>query len=108
MPHEEGGACMFWKSKAERFAERVRRRQEREAAELPVPEAPLALPGRLYPVDVAGGSFRVGGKPLVVAGVANSGLGTGMNVWDGVRQQRGGWCLGRQRAPLRASAGTES
>jgi SAM-dependent methyltransferase len=43
----------------------------------------LALPGRTFPLDFAGGELTVHGFPLFISEQPNTGLGTGLNVWDG-------------------------
>jgi len=49
----------------------------------PPPSGPLLLAGRRFPLDFAGGEFTVHGAPLRVFETPNSGLGTGLTVWDG-------------------------
>jgi protein N-lysine methyltransferase METTL21D len=54
--------------------------------DIDAPDAPpgvLALPGRKFPLDFAGGGFTIRGKPVVVREVYNSGQGTGLTIWDG-------------------------
>jgi predicted nicotinamide N-methyase len=43
----------------------------------------LALPWREFNVNLSDGSFRVNNRPLKIKEIANSCLGTGLNVWDG-------------------------
>jgi hypothetical protein len=51
----------------------------------PAEGAPLlALPGRKFPLDFVGGEFEVYSVPIRIKEVANSGLGTGLTIWDGV------------------------
>ena len=53
----------------------------------PPPDAPpLLLQGRKYPLNFAAGALQIHGTPLFVREVANSGVGTGHNVWDGAVQ----------------------
>jgi len=46
-------------------------------------EPVLLLEGKLFPLDFAGGELTIHGSPLLVTQEANSGLGTGLTVWDG-------------------------
>ena len=41
------------------------------------------LEGRLFTLDHAGGQLSIHGHPLLVTEQPNSGLGTGLTVWDG-------------------------
>ncbi len=41
------------------------------------------IEGKLFPLDWAGGQFTIHGAPLYALEAANSGLGTGLTVWDG-------------------------
>lgn len=43
----------------------------------------LLLPGRKFPLDFPGGQFNIHGQPMILTEIANSGLGTGLNIWDG-------------------------
>lgn len=43
----------------------------------------LALPWREFSYNFSDGSFKINNRPLIIKEVANSGLGTGLNVWDG-------------------------
>lgn len=52
------------------------------ALEVP-PGTVLALPGKKFPLDFAAGEFRLFDVPLLIKEQGNSGLGTGLNIWDG-------------------------
>lgn len=57
-----------------------------EEIDIDAPDAPpgvLALPGKRWHFDFAGGEFQVHGVPIVVHETPNTGLGTGLTVWDG-------------------------
>ena len=43
----------------------------------------LLLPGRKFPLDLAGGGLQIHGTPLFVRELPNTGLGTAFTVWDG-------------------------
>lgn len=49
----------------------------------PLPEGPLLLPGKLYPLNFSAGALTVHGLPIIAIETPNSGLGTGTTVWDG-------------------------
>jgi hypothetical protein len=49
----------------------------------PAPTTPLLIAGKKFPIDFRGGEFTIHGSPLIVHETANSGLGTGLTVWDG-------------------------
>jgi hypothetical protein len=49
----------------------------------PPPTEPLLLAGRQFNLDFAGGEFTCHGTPIIVRETSNSGLGTGLTVWDG-------------------------
>jgi hypothetical protein len=49
----------------------------------PAPSTPLLIAGKKFPLDFLGGEFTIHGSPLIVHETANSGLGTGLTVWDG-------------------------
>ena len=44
---------------------------------------PLMIEGRQFPLDFAGGEFTLHGAHIYVSETPNSGLGTGLTVWDG-------------------------
>ncbi len=47
------------------------------------PDEVLMIEGKLYPLDYAGGELTIHGTPLYTLEQGNSGLGTGLTVWDG-------------------------
>lgn len=47
------------------------------------PEGPLLLPGRKFPLDFEGGGLAIAGAPLRIGEQPNTGLGTGLTIWDG-------------------------
>ena len=49
----------------------------------PAPSTVLMIAGKKFPLDFGGGEFTIHGTPLVVFETSNSGLGTGLTVWDG-------------------------
>ena len=49
----------------------------------PAPPGTLLLAGRKFPLDLAGGGLQIHGTPLFVLERHNSGLGTGLTLWDG-------------------------
>lgn len=69
------------------FARRPRRTMDAPLDEIDIHAEPssevLCLPGPKWIFDWPGGGFVVNATPLYVGVVANSGLGTGLTVWDG-------------------------
>ena len=49
----------------------------------PAPPGTLLLAGRKFPLDLAGGGLQIHGTPLFIVERHNSGLGTGLTLWDG-------------------------
>ena len=49
----------------------------------PAPPGTLLLAGRKFPLDLAGGGLQIHGTPLFVLERHNTGLGTGLTLWDG-------------------------
>jgi predicted nicotinamide N-methyase len=80
-PAETGGGA--------RRAAALRRREERLAAAAAAEQAqraahPVLLLGwREFPLELERGELEVQGRAVLVGGVANSGLGTGLTAWDG-------------------------
>lgn len=57
-----------------------------EEIDIDAPEAGpgvLLLPGRLFNFDYEGGEFCIAGVPVIIHEEPNTGLGTGLTVWDG-------------------------
>ena len=47
-------------------------------------DAPLLMiAGKKFPLDFGGGEFTIHGTPIIVHETPNSGLGTGLTIWDG-------------------------
>jgi hypothetical protein len=74
------------------------------------PPQVLLLPGPKFAFDWPAGGFTVGGKSLRVSVVENSGLGTGLCVWDGAVVlakflESSGWAAGRAIVELGSGTG---
>eukprot|EP01138_Halocafeteria_seosinensis_P014404 gb/GECG01014705.1/.p1 GENE.gb/GECG01014705.1/~~gb/GECG01014705.1/.p1 ORF type:complete len:300 (+),score=27.99 gb/GECG01014705.1/:1-900(+) len=67
--------------KAKKLRE-IRERQERQQRELNSGPT-LALPGRKFNFDWSGGEFTIHGSPLFIQQRENTGIGTGLTIWDG-------------------------
>ena len=70
--------------KAKKLRE-IRERQEEQQRQLNAGPT-LALPGRKFNFDWTGGEFTIHGSPLFIQQKENTGLGTGLTIWDGVRR----------------------
>lgn len=47
------------------------------------PSGPLLLPGRKFPLNFDCGEFTIFGRPVLIGEKNNTGLGTGLTIWDG-------------------------
>jgi len=47
------------------------------------PGTVLMLPGKRFPLDFRGGEFTLHATPVFIAEEPNTGLGTGLTIWDG-------------------------